>query len=175
MHPLPRTQFGNPILRQKAKKLSLEEISTPSFKRLIKEMFFTIQDIGIGLAAPQVGKSIQLAVIDIHPLSHRPDVELFKRVLINPKILEYSREKENGYEGCLSFDELRAETTRSKRVKVSYLDEQGTIHVEWIEGLVAKAFQHEIDHLNGVLYVDHVQDSRTIMTTKEFNKCIRRM
>lgn len=111
----------------------------------------------------------------IHPLPHRPNVETFKSVIMNPKILEYSEEKESGYEGCLSFDGLRAEATGSKRVKVSYYDQNAKKHVEWVEGFRAKVFQHEIDHLHGVLFIDHVTDMRTVMTTEEFNKCIRKI
>lgn len=167
---LPRTQFGNPILRKKARRLSLQEIKTPSIKRLIKQMFLTIQEIGVGLAAPQIGKSIQLAVIDVHPLPHRPNVEPFQRVIINPKILAYSKKEQAGYEGCLSFNELRAEAYRSTRIHVRYLDEQGTSHTEWVEGFLATVFQHEIDHLNGILFIDHVKDPHTIITTEEFKK-----
>ncbi len=175
MKPLVRTQFGNPILRKKAARVPLKDLKTLAFKRLIKHMFFTIENIGVGLAAPQIGKSIQLAVIHVRPLPHRPDVELFKRVIINPKILAYSKAHEAGYEGCLSFDGLRAEASRAKRIQVSYTDEHGAKQVEWAEGFIAKVFQHEIDHLNGVLFVDRVQDSHTIMTTEEFAKQSKKM
>lgn len=175
MKLLTRTQFGNPILRKKAKRVTLEQMKTPAFKRLIKDMFFTIEEIGVGLAAPQIGQSIQLAVINVHPLPHRPDVEGFRRVIINPKILEYSKEEEGDYEGCLSFDGLRAEAYRATMVKVSYLDETGKRHVEWADGFLAKVFQHEIDHLNGVLFIDHVEDTHTVMTTEEFKRQIGKM
>ena len=168
MKQLPRTRFGNPILRQKAKRVSLKELQTLAMKRLIKDMFFTIEEIGVGLAAPQIEKSLQLAVINVHPLPHRPNVETFKRVIVNPKILKYSREQEAEYEGCLSFTGLRAEAHRSKRIQVSYTDEHGKKYTEWVEGFLARVFQHEIDHLNGVLFVDHVKDSHSIMTTEEF-------
>jgi peptide deformylase len=172
---LPRTQFGNPILRLKAKRVPLKMLKTPAFKKLLDQMFFTIQDIGVGLAAPQIGKSLQLAVIDVHPLPHRPNVERYKRVIINPKILTYSKKVERGYEGCLSFDGLRAEAVRSTKLQVSYQDETGKKQTEWVDGFLAKVFQHEIDHLNGVLFIDHVHDTHTIMTTEEFNKQVKKM
>ena len=87
---LPRTQFGNPILRKKAQKVALNELRKHTFKKLIQSMFATIQDIGVGLAAPQIGKSIQLAVVDIHPLPHRPNIESFRRVIFNSYIFYYS-------------------------------------------------------------------------------------
>lgn len=173
MKPLLRTKFGNPILRKKAKRVSLDEMKSPAFKRLVKEMFLNIENSGVGLAAPQIGKSIQLAVINVHPLPHRPYVDSFKRVIVNPKILEYSREEDPSYEGCLSFDGLRAEAYRAKRIKVSYMDEHGKKYVEWVDGFLATVFQHEVDHLNGVLFVDHVKDSRTIITAEEYVKRVR--
>lgn len=170
MKILPRTQFGNPILRKKAEPVDLATINTPAFRELIKNMFFTIEEIGVGLAAPQIGTSIQLAVINIHPLPHRPTVQPFRRVIINPEITKYSQEQVSEYEGCLSFDELRAEASRSTWVEVTYFNENGEKCSERAEGFVAKVFQHEIDHLNGVLFVDRMKDTRTIMTTAEFNK-----
>ncbi len=173
MKPLLRTQFGNPILRQKAKHVPLSMLKTRAFKELIKQMFFTIEEIGVGLAAPQIGESLQLAVINIHPLPYRPDVEAFRRVLINPEITAYSKEAQHSFEGCLSFDGLRGEAIRAEWVEVSYHDELGEKHVERAKGFLATVFQHEIDHLNGVLFVDHIQDTHTIMTTEEFNKQMR--
>ncbi|MBP6944912.1 peptide deformylase [Patescibacteria group bacterium] len=170
MKCLTRTQFGNPILRQKAKPVSLSMLRSPSFKKLIADMFYTIEDIGVGLAAPQIGKSLQLAVINIHPLPHRLNVEPCQQVIINPKILNYSKQTSKNFEGCLSFEGLRAQAIRSNWVDVSYLDENGKKHIERSEGFLAQVFQHEIDHLQGTLYIDHVKDLHTMMTTEEFNK-----
>ena len=175
MKTLTRVQFGNPILRKRAKKIPLKQIRAAAFQRLIKEMFLTIHPIGVGLAAPQIGKSIQLIVIDIHPLPHRPNVKPYKRVIINPIILESSNKQTLGYEGCLSFEGLRAEASRPKQIHVRYYDEHGTRQEEWVNGFIAKVFQHEIDHLNGVLFIDHVKNPHTIMTTEEFKKRVGRL
>lgn len=172
MSILQRTQFGDPILRKKAKRVALKVINTPVFKTLIRDMFATIQDIGVGLAAPQIGQSIQLAVIDIHPLSHRPHVIPEKRVIINPKITRYSKNKELGYEGCLSCDGVRGQVPRAGEVVVEYCDEEGVKHQETVHGLLARVFQHEIDHLYGILYVDRMSDMRTLMTVQEYEKRI---
>lgn len=169
-HLLSRTQFGNPILRKKAKIVAVKDVHTQALKTLIERMFFTIQDIGVGLAAPQIGQSIQLAVIDIHPLPHRPNVTPYKRVIINPKIVSYSESMESDYEGCLSCGGISGNVPRSKQVTVEYYDEHGEKQRETARGLVAKVFQHEIDHLNGILYVDRMTDMRTIMTVEEFEK-----
>lgn len=172
MSILQRTQFGDPILRKKAKRVVLKTIHTPAFKTLVRDMFATIQDIGVGLAAPQVGKSIQLAVIDVHPLPHRPHVEPYKRAIINPRIIQYSRSTVLGYEGCLSCDGVRGRVPRAKEVAVEYRDDCGVKHREVARGLLARVFQHEIDHLHGILYVDHMADMRTLMTVQEYEKRI---
>lgn len=172
MKPLPRTQFGNPVLRKKAKRVVLKELRNQSLKKLIQYMFTTIQDIGVGLAAPQVGKPIRLAVIEVHPLPHRPNVTPYKRIIINPKIVSYSKKMESDYEGCLSCDGLRGMVPRSKQITVEYYDERGEKQREVAHGLLARIYQHEIDHLNGILYVDRIEDTRTLMTVEEFNKRI---
>ncbi|MBI4599292.1 peptide deformylase [Candidatus Uhrbacteria bacterium] len=171
---MSRTQFGNPILRRRAKKVALKDVHTQTFETLIARMFFTIQDIGVGLAAPQIGKSIRLAVIDVHPLPHRPDVVPYKRVIVNPKIISYSKSVESDYEGCLSCGGIWGKVPRSKSVAVEYYDEHGEKHREVVRGFLAKVFQHEIDHLNGILYVDRMTDMHTLMTAEEFNKRIRK-
>ncbi len=172
MAALKLTQFGNPILRKKAKSIPLRKIATAQFKKLIKQMFDTIRDVGVGLAAPQIGKSIRLAVIDIHPLPHRPHVIPTKRVLINPEILSYSTTTESDYEGCLSFEGVRGSVPRAKRVTVCYYNEKGEKCTETATGFFAKVLQHEIDHLNGVLYIDRMKNTRSLMTTDEFTKRI---
>lgn len=169
-HLIDKIQFGNPILRKKAKRLPLRYLKTAAAKKLIKQMFVAIEAIGVGLAAPQIGRSIQLAVINIHSLPHRSKVSALKRVLVNPKILAYSKKKEIEFEGCLSFHELRAAPARSTWVKVSYFDETGTKRIETHRGFAAKVFQHEIDHLSGILFIDRVIDPRTIITTSEYQK-----
>lgn len=174
MRDLPRTQFGNPILRRTADPVPRDLIGTPALNKLIETMFYTIRKIGVGLAAPQVDIPLRLAVIHIHPVAHRPNVKAFRRVLINPEILEYSDETVADYEGCLSFDGLRAEAHRSKRVRVRYTDERGDEHTEWADGFPAIVFQHEIDHLNGVLFVDRMKDTKTIMTTEEYARRMQR-
>lgn len=167
---LKRTQFGNPILRKKAKAVPLKHIHTTSFIKLVEQMFCLIQDIGVGLAAPQISKSIRLAVIDIHPLPHRPLVTPIKRVLINPIILTYSKSTEADYEGCLSCDGICGSVPRSTRITVCYYNEKGKKCTETATGFLARVLQHEIDHLNGVLYVDRMKDMRTLITTEEYSK-----
>ena len=170
MEHLTRTQFGNPILRQRATRVPLAFLQTKAAKTLLQNMFYTIEKIGVGLAAPQVGLPYQLAVIHVRPLPHRPRVERYKRVIVNPKIIRASTKQQHAFEGCLSCDGLRGEVPRAQWVDVVYWDETGVKHEERAEGFLATVFQHEIDHLNGILYVDRMKGMRTLMTTEEFRR-----
>lgn len=172
MKRLPRTQFGNPILRKKAKKVSTKLLGSRFLKQLIKEMFFTIRRVGgVGLAAPQVGRSLQLAVIEIKKTPTRPKViPLAPTVVINPEILTASKKRMNDWEGCLSFPNVRGLVPRYKSITVKYFDQSGKRYVVILEGFQARVFQHEIDHLSGTVYVDRMQDTQSLMTFKEFKE-----
>ncbi|MBI2003424.1 MAG: peptide deformylase [Parcubacteria group bacterium] len=174
MKILPRTQFGNPILRAKAKKVSLNLLNKGKFRKLVKQMIYTMRQTGgVGLAAPQIGESLSLAVMETRPTPTRPKL---KRkgpiVIINPRIVKYSKEKISDWEGCLSFENIRGSVPRSKTITVEYHNEKGEKIIEKAIGLWARIFQHEIDHLNDIVYIDRVEDTKTIMTLGEFKKRI---
>ncbi len=154
-------QEGQPVLRRVAKKVDLKEIPDPLFQQLIDDMFETMYAApGVGLAAPQVNVSKRVFVIDVRNDEHEP------AVVINPKIESVEEEAELT-EGCLSIPGMVGEITRFKRVAVSGLDRDGNkIRLEG-EGLFAQCLQHEIDHLNGVLYVDAARDVRPAVTEEE--------
>lgn len=165
---LPRTEFGNPILRAKAKTVPAAFLKTAAFKNLIKQMFHTMYRVqGVGLAAPQINKGIRLAVIGIKPIR-------FNRVLVNPKITWHSKSKNMDWEGCLSFTDGRGEVPRWSAIKVEYTNEKGERIKEKHTGFIARVFQHEIDHLNGLVYVDRMVNMKTLMTHKEFIKRVVR-
>lgn len=171
MKILPRTQFGDPILRKKAKKVPKAKVKDPKFQQLIRRMFFTMYRHGVGLAAPQVGVSLQLAVVGLKYNSLRPLVkEIPPAVIINPDIIYRSKETENDWEGCLSLPGVRGLVPRHKKIKVRYIDERGAEHTVTVKGFHARVLQHEIDHLNGILYVDRMRDMKTLITTDEFRK-----
>ena len=158
--------FGQPVLRQKSRPLSLPQIHSQTIKKLIPRMFYTMRNIGVGLAAPQIGLPLCLAVIEVKPLPHRPKVDNFpKTVIINPVIRQYSKKKLPMWEGCLSLPGVAGQALRSDWVVVEYLDEQGNKHKQKHTGFVAEVFQHEIDHLNGILYVDRIKDIKTLVAT----------
>jgi peptide deformylase len=181
MKVLPRTQFGNPILRQKARQLSKEEILSEPIQELIQNMIYTLEhkQLGIGLAAPQVGKSITLAVVNIQKTALRTEVEPFQLVIINPVIREYLGDKNSLWEGCISTGsngkcELVAQAIRHTKIRIEYTDESGKRHSKIFEGLPAHVMQHETDHLNGVLFVDRVEDTASYMTFKEYVKRVKK-
>jgi peptide deformylase len=151
----------HPALRKVAKRISSKELQDPLFQQLIDDMFETMYKApGVGLAAPQVNVSKRLFVIDVQDDVHEP------AVVANPKI-ELAEEEVELTEGCLSVPGYVGEITRYKRVAVSGLDRDGNkIRLEG-EGLFAQCLQHEIDHLNGVLYVDKARNLRKAETQEE--------
>ena len=161
-------QTGEPVLRQTARPLTAAEIAHPAIQELIGHMRDTMRDApGVGLAAPQVGLAIQLAVIEdredylkgIAPelLAEREREPVPFRVLINPVIVERSEESVEFFEGCLSVAGFSALVKRSRRVAVQYLDERAQPQHLEASGWFARILQHEIDHLQGVLYIDRME------------------
>jgi peptide deformylase len=152
---------GDPVLRKEAKRVSESEISDPLFQQLIDDMFLTMYEApGVGLAAPQVGVSRQLFVIDVKDDEHEP------AAVINPRVVDAGEEREFT-EGCLSVPGYVGEIIRFERVAVSGLDRTGRkIRLEG-EGLFAQCLQHEIDHLHGMLYSDRAHDVRPVVTEDE--------
>ncbi len=152
---------GHPTLRKVAKKVDPKEISDPLFQQLIDDMFETMYAApGVGLAAPQVNVSKRLFVMDVQDDEHQP------AVVINPKI-ELAEEEIEMTEGCLSVPGYVGEITRYKHVAITGLDRHGhKIRLEG-EGLFAQCLQHEIDHLNGVLYIDKAKNIRKPETEEE--------
>lgn len=164
---LPIYIYGMPVLRKVAQDITPD---FPELEKLINDMWQTLEATGgIGLAAPQVGKSIRVVIIDLDPLKEDlPEYEGFKQVYINAHILEYDeKDKESSDEGCLSLPGLSEKVVRPKRIHVKWFDENFTEHDEWVEGYLARVMQHEFDHLEGKMYVDRVSPLRkTLLKSK---------
>jgi peptide deformylase len=178
MKILRRTQFGNPILRQKARRLTKDEILSSEIQDLIKNMRHTLlnRDYGIGIAAPQAGQSLALSVIELRATRTRPNLpksEWTSLNIINPGVVKNYGEPKQKWEGCLSLDNVFAKAERYEKVRVKFMDEKGREHEEDFEGLLAHVLQHETDHLNGVLFVDRVKDSKTFVSESEYKKLIK--
>ncbi len=151
--------YGTPVLRKKAKEIGWDY---PGLKELITDMFETMKiSDGVGLAAPQIGLSIRLIVIDASEMEEDdPALKDFRKVFINPVIIEESGEKWSFNEGCLSVPNIREDVERHSVVHVRYQDEYFKWHEEIYDGVKARIFQHEYDHLEGVLFVDRISPLR---------------
>jgi peptide deformylase len=155
---LPIVAYGDPVLKKKAKEI---EKDYPGLEKLIADMFETMYNAnGVGLAAPQVGRSIRLFVVDATPVAEGedgdPTCEDFKRVFINPIILEEEGEPWAYEEGCLSIPNIREEVNRKPSVKIEYYDEKWDLYEEELDGFAARVVQHEYDHIEGTLFLDHI-------------------
>tara|TARA_B100000965_G_scaffold385444_1_gene386637 strand:- start:284 stop:811 length:528 start_codon:yes stop_codon:yes gene_type:complete len=162
--------MGNPLLRVEAKPFTLEEILSEETEILLRDMWDSLEEAGgIGLAAPQIGISKQLAVIKLSEESDRyPDMETTEPyVIFNPQITVLDKEVQGFWEGCLSVPGLRGYVERPRKVRIDYLDENADERTIEVEDFLATVFQHELDHLIGMLYVDRMEDVSTLMYEDE--------
>lgn len=161
---LPIYTYGQPVLRKVAQDIPTDY---PDLKQFVNDMFETLSaSSGVGLAAPQVGKSIRVVVIDLDLLKDEyPEYAGFKHAFINGHVVEADpkAEKVNMEEGCLSIPGLSEDVKRPARVHVTYLDDELNPHDEWVDGYLARVMQHEFDHLEGVMYVDRLTPFRKQM------------
>ena len=155
---LPIYLYGQPVLRKETEEIE----NTPELKQLISDMFETLtQAEGCGLAAPQVGKPWRLFVVDGSELAEDyPECKDFKRVFINPELLEESEETYTYSEGCLSLPGISENVVRPERVVMRYLDENFQEHEEEFTGFCARIVQHEYDHLEGHVFTDRISPIR---------------
>ncbi len=178
MKKLERIQFGNPILRKIARQLSAKEIKSRAIQKLIVEMKYALNSnkYGVGLAAPQVGHSVALSVLSTKPTPSRPDNIMFEKVIINPKIIKYIGKTKPMWEGCISMGSIHspifAQVQRFPKIIVQYFDENADFHEETHDTLISHLMQHEIDHLEGILFVDKVEDTQSYMNLSEYKKRI---
>ena len=173
MTVLPIARVGAPVLRQRARDLSLDELRSPEVQRLIDDMIETVRAAsGAGLAANQVGDLRRVAVVEVRPgnprYPYKPPIPL--TVMVNPSLEPVGDETAVINEGCLSVPDLRGDVERFVTVRVRYVDRDGNEHVEERRGLAAGTFQHEVDHLDGTLFLDRVRDPRSFSTWDEFDR-----
>lgn len=169
---LPIYVYGQPVLRQEAEDITPDY---PELKTLINNMFETMDRAdGVGLAAPQIGLPIRVVVIDLDVLSDdMPEFKDFKRAYINPHIIETGDRIVSMDEGCLSLPGIHESVKRPDRIHVQYLDEDMNPHDEWVEGYLARVMQHEFDHLDGVMFIDHLSALRKQMIRGKLNSMVK--
>ncbi|HZF75855.1 MAG TPA: peptide deformylase [Acetobacteraceae bacterium] len=163
---IPIRLVPDPVLRQRAKPVAEADARIPDLaQRMLATMY---KAPGIGLAAPQVGEGLRLVVVDIHP-DDKPE----PLVLVNPEIVAASKEQATREEGCLSLPGQYADVTRPARVKVRYLDLSGARREVEADDLLSACLQHEIDHLDGVLFVDHLTALKRNMLLRRLAKDLK--
>jgi peptide deformylase len=166
-------EIGHPVLRERAREVAPEQLRSGEVQGLIDDMIETMRAAnGAGLAANQVAETLRIAVAEVRPgnprYPYKPPIPL--TVIVNPLIEPLDAEMVQINEGCLSVPNLRGEVPRHVSVRLRYLDREGAEHEEVKRGLTAGTFQHELDHLDGTLFVDRVTDPRTLTTWDQFER-----
>ena len=165
---LPIYTYGLPVLRKVAEDITPDY---PELNQLIENMQETlVRADGVGLAAPQIGLPIRLVIIDLRPLADDlPEFADFRKTYINAHVLDTDGEEEQMEEGCLSLPGIHEKVSRPSKVRVKYLDDQFVEHDEWVDGYLARVMQHEFDHLEGHMFIDHLSPLRRQMNKSKLN------
>lgn len=170
---LPIVAYGDPVLRKVGKEIDKEY---PQLEKLIADMEETMYNAnGVGLAAPQIGKDIRLFIIDASPFAEdeelseeeRTVLEGFKRVFINAKIVKEEGDEWAFSEGCLSIPSINEDVFRQETITIEYQDENFEKHTETLSGLPARVFQHEYDHIEGILFTDKLSSLKKRLIKKK--------
>ena len=162
-------ELGHPILRQTAQPIL--NIQDQEIQTLIDDLLLTVkQTNGVGIAAPQVARSCQLMIVASRPNPRYPTApEMEPTAILNPRILSHSTETVIGWEGCLSIPGMRGKVPRYQAIEIEYLDRNGTLQKMEMTDFVARIFQHEFDHFNGVVFLDRVE-TKALVTEKEYQR-----
>lgn len=171
----PICRMGNPILRKKTAQVPKDFLKTDEFAQLIQDMKDSMKHYGgIGIAAPQIGIDKQIAIIELVGFNrYGENVNLPLTIFINPKIEYLTTDEQGFWEGCLSVPGLRGFVERPRKIRVSYLSIEGDTKTIEAEGFLATVLQHELDHLEGVLYVDRIKDLTKLTFQEEFEEYIQ--
>lgn len=170
---LPIVAYGDPVLRKVGKEINADY---PELSKLIADMKETMYNAnGVGLAAPQIGKAIRLFLVDATPFAEDEDLEEeerkvlenFNRVFINPKIIKEEGDEWAFNEGCLSIPNITEDVFRQETVTIEYQDENFEKHTEVLSGMAARVFQHEYDHIEGILFTDKLSSLKKRLIKKK--------
>ena len=164
--------YGSPVLREECAEIGSD---FPELQKLVDDMFETMYaSEGVGLAAPQIGMALRMFVVDTSPFGqYEPAAAGFKRVFINPEIIDESDEEVLLNEGCLSLPGLHEDVYRPEKITIRYLDEHLQSHEETIEGWPARAVQHEYDHIEGIVFTDRLSPLRKTLVRNKLNAMSR--
>ena len=169
---LPIVAFGHPILKSKAQEVTRNE---PELQTLIDNMFTTMSHAeGVGLAAPQVNKSLRLFIVDLSALDIKEeDGKNYKQTFINPVIIEKTGDLAPYNEGCLSVPDIHEDVMRPTKIHIRYFDRDWNEHDEWLEKVPARVCQHEFDHIEGILFVEHLSNLKKMILKRKLNDMTR--
>ena len=169
------TQIGNPIIRKKSQRVG--KVSSKTVIKVVKDLTDSMRFYGlIGMAASQIGLSLRVFVTEVRKTKTRKPKEVdLLRVYINPRVISFSKDQSIGYEGCgsVAFGQLFGPVKRSKGIVIKAQNGDGKIFTLRTSGLLARVIQHEMDHLNGIVYLDKVTDMRKLMSRDEYIKRMR--
>ena len=165
---LPIVAYGDPVLKKEAEEI---DENYPQLQQMIDNMFETMLNAeGVGLAAPQIGKSIRLFIVDASPFAEEEaDLKNFQRVMINPIMLDESGKEWSFQEGCLSIPGIRENVSRQELIRVEYYDRDFKLIEESFSGLAARIIQHEYDHIEGILFTDHLKPLKRSLLKGKLN------
>ncbi len=165
-------QLGNPILRTAAKVV--QDITDPKISQLIDSLIATaVANNGVGIAAPQVSQSLRLFIVASRPNIRYPHAPTMQpTAMINPKMISHSEEKVKDWEGCLSVPGLRGLVPRYQNIEVEYLTREGVLERKVLTDFVARIFQHELDHLDGIVFLDRLESNEDLYSEEEYQKLI---
>ena len=166
--PYSIAQLGHAVLRQRATKV--DNILGDECQQLIKQMMLAVSEAGgVGIAAPQIHHSVRIFIMCSKPNIRYPDAPLMQpTAIINPEILRSSSEKVKGWEGCLSVPSMRGLVPRHSKITVRYFDQQGNQLQKELTGFIARIFQHELDHLNGLTFIDQLESTKDLISEVEW-------
>lgn len=165
---LPIVAYGDPVLKREGEEIDQDY---PFLEELIENMYETMYNSeGVGLAAPQIGKSIRLFIVDCTPFNEdEPELDGFKKTFINPIIIEEEGDEWNFNEGCLSIPGVRENVSRKPKITIEYMDEKFNLIEETYDGIAARVIQHEYDHIEGILFTDHIKPLRKRLLNARLN------
>jgi peptide deformylase len=170
---LPIIQLGNPVLRKKATEIN--DVHDENIQQLIDDLVATVKNSsGVGIAAPQIGKAYRLFIISSEPNERYPNAPKMEPIaIINPKIISHSDKKIKDWEGCLSVPGVRGLVPRYQAVKASYTTQDGKQEEKEFIDFIARIFQHEYDHLDGLVFLDRLKSVKDIVMEQEYQKLIK--
>jgi peptide deformylase len=166
----PIAQLGNAILRLRA--VEVENILADECQHLINKMMLAVSEAGgVGIAAPQIHHSVRIFIMCSKPNERYPDAPLMApTAIINPEILHYSSDKIKDWEGCLSVPSMRGLVPRHSLISVRYFDQHGNEQQKELSGFIARIFQHELDHLNGLTFIDQLDSTKDLISEVEWRQ-----